>query len=287
MKEGNGSTDQLMQVEEPLVSICIPTYNSAEFIDETVRSIYAQTYTNIEIIITDDASSDDTVKRIEDISSSCPMPMTVKYLGENLGIEGNWNLAMSLARGKYIKLLPADDPLAPDCIKTQLTLLERYGDNAALTFSARNIITRTGKHLMTARFYGNEYIKREKLVKRCIVSGMNVIGEPGAVLFSRELALKVGGFDGERPYVIDLNYWLRLLEHGDAIASHAALSTFRIDQNLSVRIGWRRCTQYLSFISQIAGQWPISTLTLMHGRIRTVINEFLRRGVHFVYKFIG
>jgi len=271
----------------PLVSVCIPSYNSADFIEETIRSVLSQTYPNIEIIITDDASTDDTVKIIEELRAISPLPMIVKFLENNLGIEGNWNVAISHASGDYIKLLPADDTLDPECIATQLAQFTRYGDRIALTFSARNIITRTGKHLMTARFYNDEYIDSRQLVKRCIIAGTNVIGEPGAVLFPRTLALTAGKFNGQYPYVIDLDFWLRLLEHGDAVAIRTALSTFRIDQNLSVRIGWGRCSQYLSFIKRIADRWSFSAITLNRGRFRTVVNEFLRRGVHFIFKLIG
>jgi len=273
--------------EFPLVSVCIPSFNNADSIRETIDSIYSQSYSNIEIIISDDASTDDTAKIVEDMSLTCPLPITVRLLEENLGIEGNWNMAMSLARGEYIKLLPADDTLAPNCISTQVALFRQYGSDIVLTFCARNIITRSGKHLMTARFYDDQYIENTQLVKQCILSGTNVIGEPGAVLFPRALALKIGEFDGSRPYVIDLNYWLRILEYGNAAATREALSTFRIDQNLSVRIGWGRCSQYLSFIRQISAHWHISPMALLWGRIRTVLNEFLRRGVHFIFKFIG
>ncbi|MCP3851756.1 MAG: glycosyltransferase, partial [Gammaproteobacteria bacterium] len=178
-------------------------------------------------------------------TGSCPYSLTLRILEENAGIAGNWNLALSLAQGDFIKLLPADDTLAPNCIASQVEQFSQYGDKIALTFCARRIITRSGKQLLTARFYDDELIGSKQLVQRCIVAGTNAIGEPGAVLFPRKLTEKVGQFDGDRPYVIDVDYWVRLLQYGAAAAQHDALSTFRIDQNLSVRLGWKRCTQYL------------------------------------------
>ena len=59
--------------------------------------------------------------------------------------------------------------------------------------------------------------------------GTNLIGEPGAVLFRRDLALKVGGFYAENPYVIDLDYWLRLLAQGDAYYLDQPLASFRVN----------------------------------------------------------
>ena len=272
---------------DPLVSVCIPSYNSAAHIQETIRSVFAQTYRNIELIISDDGSTDTTVEEIHAATRDCPFPLTIRVLENNTGIAENWNLALSLAQGDFIKLLPGDDILAADCIESQLAQFDLYGESIALTFCARRIITRSGKALLTARFYGNEFIKAKQLVQRSIAAGTNPIGEPGAVLFRKALADKIGPFDGTRPYVIDIDYWLRLLKYGDAASIHAVLSSFRIDQNLSVRIGWNRCAQYLSFCSDNAKLWNISPLILAWGRVRTVLNELLRRVVHIAFRIIG
>lgn len=274
-------------MQQPLVSVCIPSYNNAEFIEETILSVLEQSYSNIELIITDDASNDDTVKTINRVISGCSIPVRVEVSEENGGIASNWNHALSLAKGSYIKLLPADDVLHPDCIRFQVKQFEKYGNDIALVFSARSIVTRSGRALLTARFYRDQRVTNLQLIKRCILSGTNVIGEPGAVLFAKEISEKVGGFDGSKPYVIDLNYWARILQHGNAIALYQPLSTFRIDSNLSVRLGWRRLKEYSSMIDDMQQQWNLSLLLAVVGKCRALVNEMLRRIVHIVFRTVG
>jgi len=270
----------------PLVSICIPSYNSAEFIEETIQSVTQQSYSNIELIITDDGSIDDTVKRIEKVIANCQIPLNFQKSKKNTGIEANWNHCLSLAKGKYIKLLPADDTLSPNCVTEQVKQFEMH-DDIVLVFCARKIVTRSGKALLNARFYNNQKVSNKSLLKRCILSGTNVIGEPGAVLFRHDIAQRIGAFNGNKPYVIDLDYWVRLLSHGHAIALSDTLCTFRIDNNLSVRLGVRRLLNYFSIIDDISTRWEMNKIVIILGKFRTLLNEFLRRGVHIMYRFVG
>ncbi len=274
-------------MKRPLVSICIPTYNSSDYIQETLQSVFDQTYDNIELLISDDASSDDTLAKVQQMIEKSSIPIILKTTSDNSGIEGNWNQALSMASGTFIKLLPADDTLHPSCIETQVNAFEAHGNDITLVFCARKVVTRSGKALLTARFYPDQKIENHNLLKRCILSGTNVIGEPGAVLFRKSLADKVGSFNGEKPYVIDLNYWIRLLKHGHAIAQYNALSTFRIDNNLSVRLGWSRFSEYSATIDAIRSQWNISVTVASIGKLRALLNEALRRCVHFVYRAVG
>jgi len=271
----------------PLISICIPSYNNEEFIRETIHSVLNQSYRNIELIISDDASTDNTLEVAKKSTENCAFPVTIVSNEKNLGLEGNWNAALKLATGKYVKVLPADDVLSAGCIKQQVEIMETH-ENIALTFSARSITTKSGRELLTARFYNNdEEIESKKLVTRCITSGTNVIGEPGAVLFSRSTSNKVGLFDGSKPYVIDLDYWTRLLQYGNGYVTNNKLCTFRIDSNLSVRLGLQRVTDYLSTINILQKNWNINRLVCLYGKARTLINEVLRRVVHMYFKFIG
>lgn len=274
---------------QPLVSVCIPTYNSAEFIEETLRSVAEQSYSNIEVVVTDDGSTDDTVEQVKTVADSLGLSIRLDVVEQNQGIAANWNRCLQMASGEYVKLLPADDPLAPDCIARQMDVFDRYkGDKPlALVFCARKIITRSGRHLLTARFYKDGFVEASHLLRRCIMAGTNAVGEPGAVLFPRKVAEKTGLFSAARPYVIDLDYWTRLLAHGDAVALESTLSTFRIDHNLSVRIGWDRCRQYCSMINDMQKASGAGWLWTNAGKLRTLLNELLRRVVHIVFRRIG
>lgn len=108
---------------------------------------------------------------------------------------------------------------------------------------------------------------------------MNVIGEPGAVLFRAEAAGKAGRFDAGLPYIIDLNYWLRLLEHGDAYAISEPLCTFRLtNANWSVVLGKSRRDNYLHFIDRLRNDRAngVTIVDALVGKGRAYLNELLR-----------
>jgi hypothetical protein len=96
-------------------------------------------------------------------------------------------------------------------------------------------------------------LARDDVLRRTVRSGTNPIGEPGAVLFRKSAAEKAGLFDGTCPFVIDLDYWLRLLEHGDAYYLPEYLSAFRISrQSHSVSLGARQAREFATFIESLS-----------------------------------
>ncbi len=108
-----------MQQEKPLVSVVVLSYNSEDTILETLDSIYAQTYENLELVVNDDCSQDDTVAVVQqwaDTYSQRFVHCTVHVNERNLGVPGNLNAGIRLSHGVYIKDLAADDMLLPDCI---------------------------------------------------------------------------------------------------------------------------------------------------------------------------
>lgn len=127
----------------PLVSVCIPTYNNGLFIEETLESILNQSYQHLEIILCDDCSSDDTVERLKKYTD----PRIKIYQNtRNLGMHGNWQKALDLAEGDFIKLVCGDDLLSSDCIEKQLNCFSLPGnDDLVLVGCKRSIIMEDGK----------------------------------------------------------------------------------------------------------------------------------------------
>lgn len=113
-------------MKEPLVSVLIPLYNAEKWLEETVQSVLNQTWPNIEIIIVDDGSTDNSLKLAESITDDrikiCSQP--------NSGASTARNKAFAESKGEYIQYLDADDLLAPDKIKNQMTRLEKEPDRA-------------------------------------------------------------------------------------------------------------------------------------------------------------
>jgi glycosyltransferase involved in cell wall biosynthesis len=263
----------------PTVSILIPTYEGARHIGAALDSVLSQDGVDLEIIITDDNSRDDTLAIV---GAYRDPRIRVERSPVNLGAEANWNRALGLARGPYIKLFPQDDLLLPGSLAEQVAIFEAdRGQDIALVFGARQIIGNHGRILARRGLKGvkSGRVAAGALARRCVRSGTNVIGEPGGVLFRRALAERIGGFDGAQPYVIDLDYWLRLLAHGDAWYVAEPVCAFRVSGgSWSVAIGTRQSRQYGDFLDRMQRAKLISAsrAEMAIGKINARINNVLR-----------
>lgn len=273
---------ELNQVESinaptPRVSVCIPTYLGEAYIGEAINSVLAQDYSDFELLIINDCSPDRTKAVVAGYQDR-----RIRYLENptNLGPEGNWNRCLEEARGHYIKLLPHDDTLAVDCLSRQVEVLEAFA-SVALVFCSRRIIDSRGR-VIALRTYPRArrgLIPGEKAMRNCIRHGTNVIGEPGGVLFRKSLMDEVGVFDGSLGYIIDLDYWFRLLTLGHAYYIDKPLVSFRISKkSWSVAIGSHQKTDYDRFIDRIIARKSVqlSLLDVSIGRFMSRLNNLLR-----------
>lgn len=229
----------------PLVSVCIPTYKGGAYLAAAIDSMLAQTLVDFQLIVVDDNSPDETAQ----IVARYRDPRLIYARNpSNLGPEGNWNRCLELATGRYFKLLPHDDLLAPTCLERQSAILESdTGQALALVFGARNVIGPDGRGLAIRRYgrAGSQRLPAQTVWAQCARRGTNVLGEPGSVMFRRKLAQRVGCFDARYPYVIDLDYWLRLLDHGDAYYCDELLSAFRVSRGQwSVQLGHQQAEDF-------------------------------------------
>ena len=269
----------------PAVSVCIPTYRGAAHIAETIESALAQTFADFELIVIDDDSPDETgqlVARYRD--------PRLRYLRErNAGVEENWNRCLRLARGRYFKLLPHDDLIAPDCLARQVAALEADPDERlALVFCARRIIDSRSRAVMTRRYPRSSggVIPARAAVRSCIRSGANLLGEPGGVLFRTALGRRVGAFDASLRIVTDLDYWVRLLRHGDAYYLPERLASFRVSPGTwSVAIGAAQAAELLAFIEKVGANpaFDLSAFDLARGRLLARLNTLAKL---FFYRLV-
>jgi glycosyltransferase involved in cell wall biosynthesis len=263
----------------PTVSVCIPAYRGAVHIGAAIDSVLGQSFGDFELVVIDDSSPDETCG----IIASYTDPRIRKLSNaRNLGPEGNWNRCLEEARGTYIKLLPQDDVLAPDCLEREVAILERDTEGRlAFVFSARKIIDAQGRELLTRGLPGGKAgtVAARALVKSCLRHGTNVIGEPGGVLFRAVAAREVGSFDATDPYLIDLDYWFRLLLKGDANYIPEQLVAFRISlESWSVAIGARQRADFCHFVDRVAAQpeYRVNWLEAVISRVMAWVNSVSR-----------
>ncbi|BBN80395.1 hypothetical protein PA25_03800 [Pseudoalteromonas sp. A25] len=112
---------------EPLVSVLIPAYNCTKTIEEAINSVISQSYKNIEIVVIDDASKDNTYSVLNKLTSQYPN-IRLYQNEKNLGYLRTFNKLLSLAKGEFITFLDSDDWIAEDKISKQLTLLLKHDE---------------------------------------------------------------------------------------------------------------------------------------------------------------
>jgi len=144
----------------PLVSAIVPAYNAAKTIDETLRSVRAQTYRNLEIIVVDDGSKDETAAIAEAHAGQDPRLRVIRQ--NNAGVAAARNAGILAARAEFVAPVDADDIWAPAKIARQLSLMKE-NPNATLCYTWWACIDHRGR----VTGYGGRPCAAEMLSRRC------------------------------------------------------------------------------------------------------------------------
>ena len=190
----------------PLVSVCIPSYNHAQYLPYCLESVLAQTYPNIEIIIVDDGSTDNSLEIAREYAAkySDLIQVHTHPNGANCGISKTSNLGFSLAKGTYWSGLSSDDALYKDKIAKQVEFLEANPE-AGFVYSYSDYIDAQGKKV-SGRL--GEDITQESDPLEALLA-YNVIPAV-SVLARKEAMVKVGPHDENLIYS-DWDFWLRFV----------------------------------------------------------------------------
>ena len=194
----------------PLVSLAIPIYNHARYAKQSIESAIAQDYANIELIIIDDGSSDDTVHVVEGLKQRC-IERFVRFefrSRQNLGVSATLDEALAWAEGKYFAALDSDDVLKPDKISRLMPIMENEPRLAGV-FSGNEAIDGNGSvfgvESSPARYFGFE----ELIMHR------HTFSTPGQLLRTKPMKA-VGGYVAGM-YIQDWYMWLKLTEAGHTL----------------------------------------------------------------------
>lgn len=188
-------------VNNPLVSIIVVTYNSSLFVRETLESAKRQSYNNIELIITDDASTDDTVIICREWIANNKnrfVRVELKTVEQNTGIAKNCNRGLNMANGEWLKYIAGDDILMDDCIKDYLIFIN---ENKNISFITSHIqtIDETGNSINAEEFdYDSlqKYFFSKSAQKQLKTYARLPIFLNSPAFFIRKEAInKAGGFD--------------------------------------------------------------------------------------------
>lgn len=209
------------------VSVIIPVYNCDRFIKDAIDSVLKQDYQEFELLVIDNCSTDKTVEYVK--SYNDPRIKLIQN-DTNIGMLGNWNKALHVANGEYIKLLPADDYLLENCLRLQTEVLEKDIDKKIALVCGRKLVIDDNGKILFKRGFSKKVMNVSGFdaINRTVRSGGNIIGEPGAVMFRKEIIEKCGLFEADIFYVLDLNMWFKMLVHGNLYSLPDVICAFRI-----------------------------------------------------------
>jgi glycosyltransferase involved in cell wall biosynthesis len=189
-------------MSSPFISICIPAYKRVNFLKRLLNSIEIQTFTNFEVIISDD--SDDN--SVEAIIKEFNHKLTICYLKNEkpLGTPANWNYAISKARGEWIKLIHDDDWFA------ETDSLEKFANltksNCKFIISAYSNKNEDSKNIELVLFPVKS--KNRILNNPLLLLAKNIIGPPSVTLFHKSINNK---YDERLKWRVDMEYYIRIL----------------------------------------------------------------------------
>ncbi len=186
-----------MTAQAPTVSVLMTVYNRKDFISDAVESVLASDFTDFELIVVDDRSSDHSVEIARSYAAKDPR-VQVHVNTQNLGDYPNRNRAASLAKGKYLKYVDSDDMIYPWGLSVMVRCMEQFPD-AGFGLSARAEFDRPHPvEFQPEAAYRENFLGREFFGRA-----------PGSAIIRRDAFEAVGAFSGMRQ-LGDMEFWLKI-----------------------------------------------------------------------------
>jgi glycosyltransferase involved in cell wall biosynthesis len=273
-------------MSSPLVSICIPAYKAERYLAETLESVRAQTFSDWEVIVTEDGSKDRTEEIVRHFAGSVKQTVVYDPQAVNQGLPATRNTGISKARGECIALLDSDDVWTPEHLQQ---LVQKYRETNADLVHAGSLLfdSDTGRELEVrapspadvTEFPISLYVGR-------------YIIQPSSVMLTRELWKRVGGFNPKFRYVEDREMWLRCAraggrfaytggitcryrKHASALSKHAGPMAVAAAEVCEQHVDWERLPRSLR-TTETAGAWTSAGRILMRENPRAAASHFRR-----------
>ncbi|HET7220183.1 MAG TPA: glycosyltransferase family A protein [Vicinamibacterales bacterium] len=234
---------------QPNVSVIVPAYNTAPFIAETLQSVFAQTYTDYEVIVINDGSPDTPALEV----ALAPFRHRIHYIvQENRGLSAARNAGIAIAKGQYVALLDSDDVWEPDYLAHQLKVL-RQEDFAVVYPNATNFgdPMRAGRKFMDAHPSSGPVTIESLVTQQC-----NVMV---SVLARRDVLVAAGLFDESLRSSEDFDMWLRVVAGGWTIGYHRrSLVGSRLRRGSLSANGISMCQHIVRVLDKAARELPLT-----------------------------
>ncbi|MFI5329505.1 MAG: glycosyltransferase family 2 protein [Desulfobaccales bacterium] len=233
----------------PLVSICIPAYNAERYITDTLESVLRQDYANLEIIVSDDRSTDHTPEIVQAYERR---GVRLIRQAQNLGMTANMNAVIAPSRGKYVVKLDGDDLLEPKYVSSLVPIMESH-PRVSFAHCACYLMDGDGKSL------GYERSIHGSFIRSCSEEWPRYVFGPRAIhiLMVRRTAFEaVGGYDESFIRSQDWKLMRDLLKVGDICYDDRLLARYRHHSAGKPGLQLLRAQAHLQHLDDMEKNWP-------------------------------
>lgn len=200
----------------PKCTIAIPVFNRERFIAGCVASALAGDFADLEVLVVDNQSTDGTWEILQGLHDP---RLRLERNATNLGMFGNFNRALRLARGEYLGFLCSDDRVTPEFLSAAVALMEQHPNVAVCSGRGRRVNETGGLVGWAGRGFGAGVYPGPWAVGEILrfhaATAWNPLNYPSGVLLRRSAALAAGEFNAAFVGIADVDFMLRALKHGD------------------------------------------------------------------------
>jgi glycosyltransferase involved in cell wall biosynthesis len=250
------------------LTFCVPTWNGAHFLPTTLRALLGVRGTEVDVVVGDDASEDGSADVAWRVASELgDRRVTVHAFRERLGLAGNWNRVLRLARGDFVCLFGQDDRCRPDFAEKLVGLLQRHRD-CALAFGRREFeLADEESYRGVGDFFERRYpqmlapfearlravgeaIPAPVMIEEAMRFGfeINLIGEPSFCIVRRDHPAVAQGFDERMHQMVDWEFFTRFFADGPIARCHDVVGTYHIHARGSSLANARLARHYHEYV---------------------------------------
>lgn len=267
------------------LTVCIPCYNAEKYISRTLMSLMSSSYKDFDVHIFDNASTDNSVEVISYFIKKYKNIYLHKNK-KNIGMFPNMNKCLSMATGKYLKILCADDILYKNCLLEQVSVLEKHKD-VVLVYGSSNILTNKYKKILVRRYYKKDKkVNGGVLINKILLSGRNPLGEPTGIMLRNSIIKKNKLIFNKNTFkcVNDMAFWISMLRYGDAYFCFSLQSGFCLHKGQGTRLLFKEAIrEHILLFKKYKEEYDLSDFEYFLLYLRLIKNYFGKLIILFFY----
>jgi glycosyltransferase involved in cell wall biosynthesis len=220
-------------MKTPFVTVVIPNYNHARYLDKRIQSVLAQTYQNFEVVILDDKSTDDSLEIIRRYRSNSHVSCVLANETNSGSTFKQWHKGFELAKGDLIWIAESDDWCEDNLLETLVGFFERDPE-CVLAFNRSQPIRDDGTYIENYVERQSEILSGIDFISQRMTCG-NSIANASSALFSKQIAISIPLRYMDFKGAGDRLFWIEIAEHGNVGIDYHRLNYFRIHDNNSTK----------------------------------------------------